>query len=133
MKEVTRYYCEFCGQSFETEAGCIEHEFEHKLEKVAKHIKFFYLDSKSLIPLSIDADSAEEVNVIFCEEEEAAWDFIDELFGYAGENTVPERIRHAGNYFVYDYENETWYCLDERLHQLTQLAERLDKLTDEEE
>lgn len=127
MQEVTNYICDCCGEYFENEFDCLKHELGHKLEKAGKHIKFFFLDGKRLTVLPINFRTAKEVNVIFCENDEAAWETIDELFDYTSCYPPDKSIRHTGNYFVYDYYSDAWYCLNDRLHNLTQLYNRLEQ------
>lgn len=46
MKEVNYYECEFCGERFDYEHECWEHEQEHIFSEVANSLFFFDVNKK---------------------------------------------------------------------------------------
>ena len=125
MTENITYICDYCGEVFEDEDGCRNHEWGHKWELFKNKIKFMKEEDGVFIGLPLSIDSVDTCSVIYCSGSDEAWESIEEAFEYAGYYCVPHDIRTDGNFFIYDYESESWFCLEKKMKYFVELSKKI--------
>lgn len=114
MLEHTTYICEYCGEVFDTEEECIQHENKEKSSR--QDIRFFRFDKKELT-LQEASEKPESVYAIYFSTVEVC-DFLADNFElYATE---------PGFYVWLDLEN-SWVNVDFWLNELQEYKKALEK------
>lgn len=121
MTTITKYVCDLCGQVFDDENECQEHEI---LEKIGNHFNGVILFNENKQVLSFDtviASSYDEVWGIYIEDESAI-PFIEEVFRFC-EIISPWSIDGGNNrktmgLYLYDEEHYCWYLPADKIEEL---------------
>ncbi len=128
MTEHTTYICDYCGKVFDDDDDCYRHEWEHKFELFKNRIKFMRVKNGVLIELPLACESVDECTVIYCDGTNEAWNIIDEAFEQMGYCCPAKDIRADGHIFVYDYDEDEWYCLEKKLNHFVELNTEINKI-----
>lgn len=125
MTENITYVCDYCGEVFEDEGECREHEWGHKWELFKNKIKFMKEKDGVFIGLPLSCDSVDTCTVIYCSGSDEAWEVIEEAFEWAGYYCVPRDIRKDGCFFVYDADSDSWFCLEKKMSYFVELSKKI--------
>ena len=127
MTKNTTYTCDYCGKVFDDDDDCYRHEWEHKFELFKNRIKFMRVKNGVLIELPLACESTDECTVIYCDGTDEAWDTIEEAFDCRGYGYPAKDIRADGHIFIYDYDEDNWFCLEKKLSYFVELTSKLNK------
>lgn len=125
MTENITYICDYCGEVFEDEGECREHEWGHKWELFKNKIKFMKEKDGVFIGLPLSTDSVDTCTVIYCNGSDEAWEVIEEAFEWAGYYCVPRSIREDGHFFIYDADSDSWFCLEKKMNYFVELSKKI--------
>ena len=125
-KNIT-YICDYCGKVFDNGDDCYQHEQEHKFESVKNRVKFMREKNGVFIELPLACESADECTIIYCDGTDEAWDIIEEAFDWRGYGYPAKDIRADGHIFIYDYDEDNWFCLEKKLSYFVELTSKLNK------
>lgn len=128
MTKNTTYICDYCGEVFDDDDECYQHEWEHKFEPLKNRVKFMKEKNGVFIELPAAWESIDECTVIYCDGTNEAWNILDEAFNWRGYNCVSEDIRADGHIFVYDHEAYDWFCLEKKLDYFAKLNAEINKI-----
>lgn len=128
MTEHTTYICDYCGEAFDDEDNCFQHEWEHKFELLKNRIKFMREKNGVFIELPLALESVDECDVIYCDGTDESWNIIEEAFDERGHCCVLKDIRANGHIFVYDYDADDWFCLEKKLDYFVKLSTEINKI-----
>ena len=127
MTKNTTYICDYCGKAFYDCDYCYQHEWEHKFESVKNRVKFMKEKNGVFIELPLAWESTDECTVIYCDGTNEAWDTIEEAFDCRGYGYPAKDIRADGHIFIYDYDEDNWFCLEKKLEYFIELSTKLNK------
>ena len=127
MTENITYICDYCGKVFDNCDECYQHEWEHKFESVKNRVKFIKEKNGVFIELPLTCESTDECTVIYCDGTNEAWDTIEEAFDCRGYGYPAKDIRADGHIFIYDYDEDNWFCLEKKLSYFVELTSKLNK------
>ena len=127
MTKNTTYTCDYCGKVFDDCDECYQHEWEHKFESVKNRVKFMKEKNGVFIELPLICESTDECTVIYCDGTNEAWDTIEEAFDCRGYGYPAKDIRADGHIFIYDYDEDNWFCLEKKLSYFVELSTKLNK------
>lgn len=125
MTENITYICDYCGEVFENEDECRNHEWGHKWELFKNKIKFMKEENGIFVELPLSCDSVDTCSVIYCSGSDEAWEVIEEAFEYTGYYCVPRDVRADGHFFIYDYDSDSWFCLEKKMNYFTELSKKI--------
>lgn len=125
MTENITYICDYCGDIFENEDECRNHEWEHKWELFKNKIKLMKEKDGIFVELPLSIDSIDECTVIYCCGSNEAWEVIEDAFDWAGYYCVPRDIRENGCFFVYDHDSDGWFCLEQKMNYFNELSQKI--------
>ena len=128
MTKNTTYTCDYCGKVFYDCDECYQHEWEHKFELVKNRVKFMKEKNGVFIELPLTCESTDECTVIYCDGTDEAWDTIEEAFDWRGYGYPAKDIRADGHIFVYDCDEDNWFCLEKKLSYFVELTSKLNKV-----
>ena len=128
MTEHTTYICDYCGKVFDDEDDCYRHEWKHKFESVKNRVKFMKEENGVFIELPLVIESVDECTVIYCDGTDEAWNTLDEAFDWRGYYCVSKNIRTDGHIFIYDYDEDEWFCLEKKLDYFAKLNAEVNKI-----
>lgn len=116
MKKITKYECQYCGDIFDSQPECEEHEAQHKYEKIAlSHIHLFdrfhekvYYNGDNSSVYSIVADSQDAID-------------------YALENIIELDLEDVddwspGEILQYNHDTDRWENLTRRIGLMTDIC-----------
>ena len=127
MTENITYICDYCGKVFGNEDDCFQHEWEHRFELLKNRVKFIREKNGAFIELPLTCESADECTVIYCDGTNEAWDTIEEAFDCRGYGYPAKDIRADGHIFIYDYDEDNWFCLEKKLSYFVEFTSKLNK------
>ena len=110
MTTIIKYVCDLCGQVFDNEDECENHELLEKISKYSNDIVFFG-QNKKIISFDDVISSPYEVWGIYVKNESAI-PLIDEIFDLYG--VVSPWVRNNGSnrkvtgFYLYDENNDRW-------------------------
>ena len=120
MATITKYVCDLCGQVFDDEDECENHELLEKIGKYSNDIVFFG-HNKKVISFDDVISRPGGVWGIYIEDESAI-PLIDEIFdlygvispwsNYGGSN------RKTTGLYLYDENNDRWYLPADKIEEL---------------
>lgn len=120
MTTITKYVCDLCGQVFDDENECWQHE---RLEKISKHFNnviFFGRDKKILSFDDIVSSSCEIWGIYI--EDESAIPSIDELCNsceiISPWSSNGGHNRKTTGLYLYDEEHYRWYLPADKIEEL---------------
>lgn len=121
MTTITKYVCDLCGQIFDNEIECQQHEI---LEKIGNHLNDVILFDGNKQVLSFDAvisNPYDEVWGIYIEDESAI-PFVEEVFRFC-EIISPWNIGGGNNrkttgLYLYDEDSYCWYLPADKIEEL---------------
>ena len=125
MTENITYICDYCGEVFEDESECYDHEWNHKWELFKNKIKFMQEKGGVFIELPLSCDSVDKCTIIYCSGSDEAWEVIEEAFEWAGYDCVPRSIRKDGHFFIYDTDSDSWFCLEKKMNYFVELGKKV--------
>ena len=128
MTEHTTYICDYCGEVFGNEDNCLQHEWEHRFELLKNRVKFMRVKSGVLIELPLALNSVDECTVIYYDGTDEAWDIIKDAFDWRGYGYPAKDIRADGHIFIYDYDEDDWFCLEKKLDYFAKLNAEVSKI-----
>ena len=128
MTEHTTYICDYCGEVFGNEDNCLRHEWEHRFELLKNRVKFMREKNGVLIELPLALNSVDECTVIYCDGTDEAWDIIKDAFDWQGYSYPAKDIRVDGHIFIYDYDEDDWFCLEKKLDYFAKLNAEVNKI-----
>ena len=128
MTEHTTYICDYCGEVFGNEDNCLQHEWEHRFELLKNRVKFMRVKNGVLIELPLALNSVDECTVIYYDGTDEAWDIIKDAFDWRGYGYPAKDIRADGHIFIYDYDEDDWFCLEKKLDYFAKLNAEVSKI-----
>ena len=128
MTENTTYICDYCGKVFDDEDDCYRHEWEHKFELLKNRVKFMRVKNGVLIELPLACESIGECTIIYCDGTDKAWDIIKDAFDWRRYGYPSKDIRADGHIFIYDYDEDDWFCLEKKLDYFAKLSTEINKI-----
>lgn len=128
MTEHTTYVCDYCGKVFYHKDSCYRHEWAHRFESLKNRIKFMREKNGVFVELPLACESTEGCTVIYCDGTDEAWNTIDEAFEQMGYCYPAKDIRADGHIFVYDYDEDDWFCLEKKLDYFVKLNTEINKI-----
>ena len=128
MTENTTYICDYCGKVFDDEDDCYRHEWEHKFELFKNRVKFMKEEKGVFIELPLAIESVDECTVIYCDGTDEAWNIIKDAFDWRGYGYPAKDIRADGHIFIYDYDEDDWFCLEKKLDYFVKLNAEVSKI-----
>ena len=128
MTEHTTYICDYCGEVFDNEDNCFQHELEHKFKILKNRVKFMREKIGVFIELPLSYESVDECTVIYCDGTDEVWNTLDEAFDLRGYYCVSEDIRSDGHIFIYDRDEYEWFCLEKKLDYFAKLNAEANKI-----
>ena len=128
MTENTTYICDYCGKVFDDEDDCYRHEWEHRFELLKNRVKFMREENGVFIELPLALNSIDECTVIYCDGTDEAWDIIKDAFDWQGYGYPSKDIRADGHIFIYDYDEDDWFCLEKKLDYFAKLSTEINKI-----
>ena len=128
MTEHTTYICDYCGEVFGNEDNCLRHEWEHRFELLKNRVKFMREENGVFIELPLALNSIDECTVIYCDGTDEAWDIIKDAFDWLGYGYPAKDIRADGHIFIYDYDEDDWFCLEKKLDYFAKLSTEINKI-----
>lgn len=120
MTTIIKYVCDICGQVFDNEDECENHELLEKIGKYSNDIVFFR-ENKKVISFDDVISSPYEVCGIYVKNENAI-PIIDEIFNLYG--VISPWDRNGGNnrkttgLYLYDENNDRWYLPTNKIKEL---------------
>ena len=120
MTTIIKYVCDICGQVFDNEDECENHELLEKIGKYSNDIVFFK-ENKKVISFDDVISSPYEVYGIYVKNENAI-PIIDEIFDLYG--VISPWDRNGGNnrkttgLYLYDENNDRWYLSTNKIKEL---------------
>ena len=120
MTTIIKYVCDICGQVFDNEDECENHELLEKIGKYSNDIVFFR-ENKKVISFDDVISSPYEVCGIYVKNENAI-PIIDEIFDLYG--VISPWDRNGGNnrkttgLYLYDENNDRWYLPTNKIKEL---------------
>ena len=120
MTTIIKYVCDICGQVFDNEDECENHELLEKIGKYSNDIVFFR-ENKKVISFDDVISSPYEVYGIYVKNENAI-PIIDEIFDLYG--VISPWDRNGGNnrkttgLYLYDENNDRWYLSTNKIKEL---------------
>ena len=128
MTEHTTYICDYCGEVFDDDGDCFQHEWEHKFDSFKNRVKFMKEEDGVFIELPLVLESIDECTVIYCDGTDEAWDTLDEAFYCRGYYCVSKYMRAEGHLFVYDRDTDDWFCLEKKLDYFAKFNAEVNKI-----
>ena len=120
MTTIIKYVCDICGQVFDNEDECENHELLEKIGKYSNDIVFFR-ENKKVISFDDVISSPYEVCGIYVKNENAI-PIIDEIFDLYG--VISPWGRNGGSnrkttgLYLYDENNDRWYLSTNKIKEL---------------
>ena len=120
MTTIIKYVCDICGQVFDNEDECENHELLEKIGKYSNDIVFFG-QNKKIISFDDVISSPYEVCGIYVKNENAI-PIINEIFDLYG--VISPWDRNGGNnrkttgLYLYDENNDRWYLPTNKIKEL---------------
>ena len=120
MTTIIKYVCDICGQVFDNEDECENHELLEKIGKYSNDIVFFR-ENKKVISFDDVISSPYEVCGIYVKNENAI-PIINEIFDLYG--VISPWDRNGGNnrkttgLYLYDENNDRWYLPTNKIKEL---------------
>lgn len=123
MTILEKYKCDYCGQIFDDEDECIDHEQMHLLDGLENQIHMF---DQYFNPISFkDFKRLEMVDYIRVDSAEAM-DAITKLFDKRGIYCPYEGMEERWNSLFYWDENYNWTCWDEEQERLNKVKQKFE-------
>ena len=120
MTTIIKYVCDICGQVFDNEDECENHELLEKIGKYSNDIVFFR-ENKKVISFDDVISSPYEVYGIYVKNENAI-PIIDEIFDLYGVISPWDRNggsnRKTTGLYLYDENNDRWYLSTNKIKEL---------------
>ena len=120
MTTIIKYVCDICGQVFDNEDECENHELLEKIGKYSNDIVFFR-ENKKVISFDDVISSPYEVCGIYVKNENAI-SIIDEIFDLYGVISPWDRNsgsnRKTTGLYLYDENNDRWYLSTNKIKEL---------------
>lgn len=117
MTTITRYVCDFCGQTFEDENECQRHELLEKIDRYSNDVVFFGWN-KNVLSFDKVISGSCEVWGIYVQDKKVI-PLIDEI------STFLKRIspwngsnRKTTGLYLYDEEHYRWYLPADKIEEL---------------
>lgn len=120
MTTITKYVCDLCGQVFDDEEECQQHEILEKFKYHSTNVVFFN-KSKNVITAEQVVSQPYDPWAIFIENEEAI-PFVEEIYYFCG--FISPWSADGGNnrkttgLYLYDDEHDCWYLPADKIEEL---------------
>ena len=120
MTTIIKYICDLCGETFENENECLQHEVLEKFKYHSTNAVFFDED-KNVITAGQIVSQQYDPWAIFIGNEEAI-PFVEEIYDYCGFISPWRREggsnRKTAGLYLYDAENSFWYLPVDKIEEL---------------
>lgn len=121
MTTITKYVCDLCGETFEDENECLEHELLEEFNYHSNNVVFFD-ENKKVISIDDILINGKEIWGIYVENESAI-PVIEKFFDYLGVispwSVLSGKIRKIKGLYLYNDENyEGWYLPVDKIEEL---------------
>ena len=120
MTTITKYICDLCGEVFDDENECQQHELLEKINRYSNDVVFFGLN-KNVLPFDKVISGSREVWGIYVENEKVI-PLIDEISTFLGRISPWSgdggSNRKTIGLYLYDGERHRWYLPADKIKEL---------------
>lgn len=85
-----------------------------------------------MVELPVSPDSIEDVEFIYCADEEA-WDFLQEIFDEMGYGGPDENCGYDSKFYACDPDDYTWYDVVQRVNECHGILDSMNQSIEEDE
>lgn len=120
MTTITKYVCDFCGETFDDGDECLQHEILEKFKSHSAGVVFFN-EWKNVITAEQVVGQQYDPWAIFIKDEEAI-PFVEEIFDYCGFISPWSRNggsnRKTAGIYLYDEDKYCWYIPADKIEEI---------------
>lgn len=126
MKIINTYKCEYCGEIFDDEDECLEHEKMHQLSSHGRTLFTFDYDkvpiSKEKLPMMVN-----EVMYVIAKTSQAVLDFDDICKQFDGGDRITDFLDPEPGFYYYSIDDDCWKSLRAEEEKLAELRDWYDE------